>query len=105
MRMSSQAGEISVVVEVSASEVEVEGIGVPGEVGFDDIEEAIAVEVADGDAHACLRFAIGGVCDAGFNGYIFEGAVLLILIKSRGCGVVGYVDIGPAVVIEIGDGN
>ena len=47
------------VVEVAAAEVEVERVGVAGEVGFDDVEEAVAVEVSDGDAHAGLGSAVG----------------------------------------------
>ena len=42
---------------------------------------------------------------AGFNRDVFEGAVLLILIERGGGGIVGDVDVGPAVVIEIGRGD
>ncbi len=83
----------------------IERVGVAGEVCFDDVEQAVAVEVADGDAHAGLRLAVGGVGDAGFDGDVFEGAVLLVLVEGGGGGVVGNVDVGPAVIVEVGDGD
>ncbi len=101
--VDAKAGEIGVVVEVAVAEIEVEGVGVAGEVGLDDVEEAVAIEVADGDAHACLGLAVGGVGDAGLDGDIFEGAVLLVLVERGGGGVVGDVDVGPAIVVEVGD--
>ena len=63
-------------------------------------QQAVAVVVADGDAHASLRLAVGRVGDARLGGYILERAVLLVLIKGGCSGVVGYVDIGPAVVVR-----
>ena len=99
-RVDAETGEIGVIVEVAVAEVEVERIGVTSEVGLDDVEKAVPIEVSDGDAHACLRFAIGGICDAGFDSDIFEGAVLLVLIKGGGSGIVGDVDVGPPVVVE-----
>ncbi len=93
------------VVEAAVAEVLIEGVGVAGEVGLDDVEEAVAVEVADGDAHAGLGLAVGGVGDAGLDGDVLEGAVLLVLVVGGGGGVVGDVDVGPAVVVEVGDGD
>ena len=101
--VDAEAGEVGVVVEVEVAEVVVEGVGVSGEVGLDDVEEAVAVEVSDGDAHACLGFAVGRIGDAGLDGNVFEGAVLLVLVEGGGGGVVGDVDVGPAVVVKVGD--
>ena len=102
--VDAQAGEVGVVFKGAVAEVLVEGIGVAGEVGFDDVEQAVAVEVTDGDAHAGLGFAIGRVGDAAFDGFVLEGAVALVAIEGGGGGVVGDIDVGPAVVVEIGDG-
>ena len=103
--VDAEAGEIGVVVEVAVAEVEVEGVGVASKIGFDDVEETVAVEVADGDAHACLGFAVGGVGDAGLDGDIFERAVFLVLIERCGGRVVGDVDVGPAIIVEVGYRN
>ena len=103
--VDADAGEVGAVVEVEAAEVLIEGGGVSGEVGLDDVEEAVAVEVSDGHAHAGLGLAVGRVGDAGFDGDVFEGAVLLVLVEGGGGGVVGDVDVGPAVVVEVGDAD
>src|SRR5437879_5181891 len=78
--IDAQAGKVGVVIEVAVAEVEVDRIGVTGEIRFDDVQQAIAVVVADGDAHACLRLSFGRVSDACLGGYILEGTVRLILI-------------------------
>ena len=62
----------------------------------------VAVVVADGDAHAGLGFGVGGEGDAGLDGDVLEGAVVLVLVEGGGGGVVGDVDVGPAVVVEVG---
>ena len=103
--VDAEAGEVGVVVEVAAAEVQIEGVGVAGEVGLDDVEEAVAVEVSDGNAHAGLGLAVGRVGDAGLDGDVFEGAVLLVLVEGGGGGVVGDVDVGPAIVVEVGDAD
>src|ERR1700736_5245322 len=72
--IDAQARQVSVVVEVAIAEVEVNGVGVTGEVRFDDVQQAIAVVVADGDAHACLGLSVGRVSDTRLSGYIFESA-------------------------------
>ena len=36
---------------------------------------------------------------------VLEGAVFLVLVEGGGGGVVGDVDVGPAVVVEVGDGD
>ena len=64
-RVDAKAGEVGVVFKGAVAEVLVERVGVAGEVGLDDVEQAVAVEVADADAHAGLRLAVGRVGDAG----------------------------------------
>ena len=61
------------------------------------------IVVGRGDAHAGLRLAVGAVAPAGFDGDVLERAVVLVLIERAGGGIVGHVDIGPAVVVEVGD--
>ena len=54
-RIDAQTAWIGAVFEVAVAEIRVQRIGVAGEVCFDDVEVAVAVVVADGDAHAGLR--------------------------------------------------
>ncbi len=91
------------IFKAAVAEVEVERVCVSGEVGLDEVEQAVAVEVADRNAHARLGFAVGRESDARFDGDVFEGPVFLILVIRSSGGVVGDVDVGPAVIVKIGD--
>src|SRR5581483_5931573 len=55
-----------------------------------------------GNAHARLRLAVRAVGHAGLDGDIGERAVVVVLVERCGGGVVGDVDVGPAVIVEIG---
>src|SRR5205085_12109619 len=35
------------------------------------------------------------------HAYIRKGAVAIVVVKNTGCAVAGYVDVGPAIVIEV----
>ncbi len=85
----------------AVAKVLIERVRVAGEVGLHDVEQAIAVVVTDGNAHAGLRLAVRGVGDAGLNGLVFEGAILLVLVVGCRRRVVGDIDVGPAIVVEI----
>ena len=50
----AQTELIGAVVEAAAVEVEMQGVGVAGEIGGEDIGAAIGVDVGDGDSHGCL---------------------------------------------------
>ena len=103
--VDAEAAGIGAVFEDGVAEIGVEGIGVAGEIRFYDIEIAVAVVIADGNTHACLRFGFGGERGAVLDGDVLEGAVMLVEIKRGGGGIVGHIDVGPAVVIEIGGGD
>jgi hypothetical protein len=49
-----------------------------------------------------LGFGLGGERRSGLNGYVAKGSVLLIEIQRRGRRIVGNIDIGPAVVVQVG---
>ena len=104
-RVDAQAAGISAVLEVAVAEVGVERVGVAGEVGLHHVEVAVAVVVADGNAHAGLRLGLGRERRAGFDRDVAEGSVFLVLIERGGRGIVGDIDIGPAVVVQIGGGD
>ena len=90
----------------SVAVVVVEVAGVVDEVGFEDIEPAIAVVVGDGDAHACLLVSIVVVGASGHDGDVGECAVVVVLEEDAGLGVDGDVDVGPSIVVKVvGDGG
>src|SRR5260370_31705532 len=88
--------------ESGAREIVVKRGCVAGKIGFDEIEVGVEIVVGGGDAHAGLRFAVGAESAARIHGNVNEGAVFLILIERAGGGIVGDVNVRPAVVVEIG---
>src|SRR5260370_29565920 len=69
---------------------------------FDEMEVAGEIVIGGGGAHAGLGFAVGAEGAAGFHGDVGEGAVFFILIEGAGGGIVGDVNVRPAIVVEVG---
>ena len=95
------AGERGI-FEIAVAQVVIKRRSVAGKIGFDDVEVAVQIIVGRRNAHACLRLAVGAEYATGFHGNVYEFAILLVLVKRAGGGIVGDVDVGPAVVVEIG---
>ena len=72
------------------------------EICLHEIEVAVEIVVGGGDSHAGLRLAVGAQGATGFERDVDELAIFLVLVEGAGGGVVGNVDVGPAVVVEIG---
>src|SRR5229473_3114309 len=100
--MLPEAALVSGVLEIGAAEIVVKRGCVAGKICFDEIEIAVEIIIGGGDAHARLGLAVGAESAACFYGDVGESAVLLILIESAGGGIVGDVNVRPAVVVEIG---
>ena len=93
------------VAEVALAVVAVEDVGVAAEMGFENVQVAVGVEVADADAHARLLLAVLAERDAALEALLGERAVAIVAEEQAGRGVAGDVDVGPAVAIEIGRGG
>ena len=94
------------VAESAVAVVVVEIAGIVGEIGFENVEPAIAVVVTDGDAHSGLLVAIFAVSASGHDGDVGESAVVVVAEQDAGLGIDRDVNVRPAVVIEIvGDGR
>src|SRR4029453_18506621 len=93
------------VLELPAVEVAVEGRDVVGEVRLQDVEVAVAVVVADGEAHPRLWVAELAVARAAGERHVREGAVAVVAVEDRGRRVAGHVEVGPAVAAEAGRGR
>src|SRR5439155_1375109 len=87
--------------DVEVAEIVVKRRRVAGEIRFDQVEIAVEIVIGDRDAHAGLRLAVGAESATSFDGDVGEGAVLLVLIKGAGGGIVGDVNVRPAVVVKI----
>ncbi len=71
------------------------------EVGLEDVGRAVAIVVADGEAHAGLRFPVLAVGAARTNRDVLERAVVAVAIQRARVRVVGDVDIRPPIVVEV----
>src|SRR5258708_13078293 len=90
------------VLKGAGPEVVVKRGCVAGEVRLDQVEIAIEIVVGGGHAHASLGLAIRTEGTPCLDCNVFKGAVLLVVVERAGGGVVGNVDVGPAVVVEVG---
>src|SRR2546430_8309616 len=70
-----------------------------------DVLKTAAVDVGGVDAHAGFVAAVFAGGDAGDEGDVLESAVVIVEEKKIGPGVVGDGDVGPAVVVEIGEND
>ena len=102
MRVLAEAALKCGVLEISPAEIAIERRGVAGKIGLDEIEIAVEIVIGGGDSHPGLRLAVGAESAARFQCNVREGAVFFILIKSARGGIVGNINVGPAIVVEIG---
>ena len=103
LRVQAQSGLEGGVFEVPVALIVIERRRVAGEIGLDDVEIAVEIVIGGRDAHAGLRLAVGAEHAACFQPDLDELAVLLVLVQQRLSGIVGDVDVGPAVVVEVRD--
>jgi hypothetical protein len=96
------AGEVGGVAELAAALVAIHAVAGladgAGDGGDEEVEVAVAVEVADGGAHAVLVGA-----EAGGDGAVEEGAVALVPEQAAAAEVAGDDEVGPAVGVEVGE--
>ena len=90
------------VLEVGPAVVLVEGGVLAPEVGHEQLGEAVAVHVLGVDAHAPLDLAGLVRGGAGRSADVLERAVPLVQEQEVGAAVVGDVEVGPAVAVEVG---
>ena len=94
---------MSGVGEGAVAPVGVEGVDVVGEVGDEEIEVAVAVVVPRVDAHARLGAAVLAVGQTRGGADFAEAESALVAEEEVRLGVVGHVDVGVAVGVEIGE--
>ena len=90
------------VLEISAAEIVIERRSVAGKIGLDQIEITVEIVIGGGDAHPGLWLAVGAESAARFQRNVSEGAVFFVLIKSARGRIVGDINVGPTIVVEIG---
>src|SRR5262249_10354050 len=104
-RRASHAGGAGDVREDAASAVLKQHVALIGKIGHEDIGAPVIVVVGEIDAHSGKRPSIVVEADICFQGDVSKGSVAIIPIEEALHGIVGDVDIGPAVAVEIGEGD
>ncbi len=85
----------------AAALIVVERRRVAGEICFNQIEIAIQIIIRCRDPHAGLRLSIRAQSASCFDCDVLKFPVLLVLVERAGGGIVGDINIGPAIVVEI----
>jgi hypothetical protein len=104
-RVEADAAGKRTILTGALAGVGVERRGVAGEVRLEDVERAVAIVVADRDAHSRLRLSILAVGAAGGNADVGERAIAVVVVQRAWIGIVCHVQVEPAVVIKVDGGN
>ena len=72
-------------------------------VSLENIQKAVAIEVACRHTHSCLFAAVFVVGDAGLPGDLLKALAGQVVIVQVWRGIAGHVDIGPPVIVKIRD--
>ena len=99
--VDAEACRESHVGEGAVGIVVVEGGGVVGEVGLEEVEATVSVVVGGGSAHPGLLAAVFVEGDADVGGGVGEGSVAVVVVEDGGRGVAGDVDVRPAVIVVV----
>ena len=100
-RLDADARADGEVVEIALAVVAIQDVRVVGEMRLEDVEIAVEIVVADGDAHAGLLQAVLAQRDAALERLLAERAVVLVAEEPARRRVARDVDVGPAVVVVV----
>src|SRR6266567_2098065 len=105
LRVEPESRGEGFVVERAVAIVAVERGGIVGEIGFEQVEFAVAVIVGNGRAHAGLLAPVVVESGAGDDGNVGERAVVIVVVKNAGGAVARDINVRPAIVVVIKSGN
>src|SRR5579859_4366532 len=89
------------VCEIGAAVVAIKRFVVVGKGGDEKVEFAVAIVIAEGDAHGSLGTAFFVDSETTLIAHIFKRAVATVAIEVVGCGIIGDDEVEPAVVVEV----
>src|SRR5205807_480188 len=89
------------ILKPPATDILIQRRSVLGEMGFEDIQAAVCIEVADSNTHAGLLAAIVVYGQASLQPLFGERAVAPVVEQQAGGGVAGHVDLLPAIAIQV----
>jgi hypothetical protein len=90
------------IVEIALAVVVVENAQVICEVSLEEVKMPIAVVIANANPHPCLFFSIGAESDSPDDTLFPKRTVVVVHEKQAGGRVASHIDIGPAVLVEVG---
>src|SRR5260370_27944300 len=99
--MEAKAGGEGGVVKSAIAVVAIERSGVVGEIGFENIELAVAVVVGNGGTHAGLFAAVVIEGSASGHGEVGEGSVAIVVIEDSGGAVPSNIEIRAALAVVV----
>ncbi len=105
LRVQSESGGKGLVVKCAVAIVPVERGSIVGKIGFEKIQPAVAVIVADRGAHSGLLAPVIIKRGARNNGDVGERAVVVVVVEDAGSAVARDVYVRPAVVVIVECGN
>ena len=100
--LNVQTRRDSRILEQALAEIAIERRNVVGEMGLREIEPAVAVVVADSDAHPRLRAAVLAVGRSALDRDVGKRAVAIVSVEDGRRRIRRDVDVGPAVIGQIG---
>lgn len=100
----SEAVSQRLVREPELSFVVVEGVELLVVVGDEEVKLAIPVEISGVDSHAALLGAVEPHGRHHLGRDVLEAPVLLVFKEEIVADIIGYVDVAPAIVVEVTDG-
>src|SRR5690348_12170805 len=103
--MQAETGGEGRVGERAVAVVVVEGGGVVGEIGFEDVEIAVAIVVGHGRAHAGLGAPVLVEGGAGHHGHVGKGAIVVVVVENAGRAVASDINVRPAIVVVVQSGD
>ncbi len=101
MWIRRQPGTNNNVLEKAISDVLIDVRVVSDEVGLDDVEQAVLIEIADGDPHPALLEPVFVVSHSGLDAEIGERAVPTVQEQDAGGRITCDVYVDPAVAVVV----
>ena len=99
--MKSEPSSECGIFEGPISIISVKRGSIVGEIGFENVQATVAIEIGDTRSHTCLLASI--LVECGTCGYrnISESSVTIVVVQNAGSAVAGDVNVRPAVGVEV----
>jgi len=99
------AGGIAFIVECAIAVVSIQRIDLAGQVGDDQVRQAVIVVIRKIHAHSRVGVALAIHGYARLQRHFFKRAVTLVVVEKFGHGIVGKKEIDASVAVVVGKRN